>query len=247
MGFIARWKALSKPRAAGSGRIWDNVNTPGSVGGDGVPRGATPTTLVRPRGASANPPVTALPNPEYYLKSGVLPVDPYRVHSEPDHLRPRIPVREPPGTLASGTTYTQSPNSAPGSPLSSIPVAAPVVGGAPTQIRSRDNEYDAGNPVRLQRGTFITPSQQYFDQRTPLPEFATPSVHTNGVTTNIYPVQSGWVQDYVPDPGMGPNEIGVAPPWLLSSPIHSVTKIETVNTTRAAITGAKAPKRQRSG
>src|SRR5205807_6171942 len=85
MGFLSRFKNLSRPRQYGSGGIWDNTNTPGSVGYSASPNQAVhqwyPNYFVPG------------PNPEPYLKTAAWK-NPYRLHSPVDTLQPEIPVRE---------------------------------------------------------------------------------------------------------------------------------------------------------
>lgn len=251
MGFLARCKAIaSRPRVSGYGGLWDNTNTPGSVSAETSM--STPTPLVRPRGYTPNPPVLPLPNPEPYLK-GVSIVSPFRQHSQPDTLQPEVPVKEP-RTTGWGAIYNDPTRStsAPAQVTVQQPTL-PVPGQAPPMTRQRDNEWDAGSYRNLQRFVFAkTASQQYFDQRTPLPEFTTPSVRSNGViagNNSYYPamMQHGWEQPFVPEPGMHFPIVGVAPPTFLSKPIHVVTNVGSVEGHRSPIKNAKAPKRVRSG
>lgn len=142
---------------------------------------------------------------------------PYRLHSPADQLQPIIPVTNP--------------------------MAAPK--GVPARTRIRDVEWDAGNPATLRKPD--QPLQQYFNERIPLQEFTTPSVPAHGVQCNIYPVQSGWEQAFVPQAGMRANDIGIAPPVLLSRPLRSKTLTGSVDGHRSPIKAAKAPTRKRAG
>lgn len=142
---------------------------------------------------------------------------PYRLHSPADQLQPVIPVTNP--------------------------MAAPK--GVPARTRIREVEWDAGNAATLR-----TPDQslqQYFNERVPLQEFTTPSVPAHAVQCSIYPVQSGWEQAFVPSPGMRANDIGTAPPVLLSRPLRSKTLTGSVDGHRSPIKSAKAPMRKRAG
>lgn len=244
MGIIRRLFHMRKPRTAGTGRLWDNVNTPGATGN--VTNMGTPVPLVRPPGFTPNPPVLPLPNPEPYLR-GVSIVSPLRQHAQPDTLQPEIPVKEPRST-GWGAIYNdpQQPGSTAQTTVQQP--AQHVPGQAPPMTRQRDNQWDAGSFRNLQRFVFSeTQSQQYFDQKVPLPEFTTPAVYSHGVQTNIYPGQHGWEQPFVPEPGMHFPEVGIAPPTLLSRPINVRTVTGSVDGHRSPIKSAKAPKRQRSG
>jgi hypothetical protein len=250
MGFLSRVKALyTRPRVSGYGGLWDNINTPGTTSpattmGTNVP-------LVRPKGFTPNPPVLPVPAPEPYLK-GVSIVSPFRQHSQPDTLQPEVPVKEP-RTTGWGAIYNDPKQPASTAQVTVQQPALPVPGQAPPMTRQRDNEWDAGSYRNLQKGTFTTtPSQIYFNQRTPIPEFTTPSVFSNGViagNNSYYPamMQHGWEQPFVPEPGMHFPVVGVAPPTFLSKPIHVVTNVGSVEGHRSPIKNAKAPKRQRSG
>jgi hypothetical protein len=242
MGFIARWKRLNKPRASGSGKLWDNINTPGSVG----PKGTTVTMFTEPTRLNT---FVAGPNPEPYLKTAETK-DPYRVRVPHRVVYPPIATREPTTDVGSGEIYINSQGAVANPKV--LPKAQPLKTIAPSRTRIRDVEFDAGDPVRdLARFQTVTPSQRYFDERTPLPEFTTPSVPSHAVQAGnggIYPttMQRGWYQDYVPDPGMHFPQVGVSPPTLLSAPIRVETISRGGDGYRSAIKNAKAPKRQRS-
>lgn len=143
---------------------------------------------------------------------------PYRQHSRASQLQPVIPVKNP--------------------------MAADR--GTPSRTRIRDNEWDAAEPSTLRipdQG-----SQQYFNERVPLPEFTTPSVYAHQVQCNIYPGQRGWAQSYVPSFGMRANEIGIAQPMKQSRPISATTAITgSIEGHRAPISKGKAPQRKKSG
>lgn len=240
MGFWHRLKFLSKPRSTGSGGLWDNTNTPGSVGFSARDNALLPhySPNVNVRG----------PNPEPYLHTGEWK-DPFRLHAPPDTLLPEIPVKEPRGTPVTGLVYNDpvQPGS-PGQPTVQPAQAAPVIGVAPPQTRQRDLAFDAGSFRNLQRFVFSsTPSQVYFNQRVPIQEYTTPSVPAHAVQTTIYPVQTGWEQAFVPEPGMHFPHVGTAPPTLLSRPLNVRTNVGSVEGKRSPIKNAKAPKRQRSG
>lgn len=204
MGFFARCKFLLQPRRRYTGKIWDNVNTPGSKAF------LTPTTPISSTQAQENF-FTPGPKLEPYLLSGGSK-SPYREHSSPDTLQPVLPVRLPGKTSRTSRT---------------------------------SNVYDAGNPSVLRVPDQA--SQQYFNEKIPLPEFTTPAIFAHAVQCNIYPVQAGWEQAYVPSSGMRQNEVGTAPPTLLSRPIVAKTITGSVSGHRSPIKKVKAPARKRSG
>lgn len=244
MGFFQRLRWLVTPRARGSGNLWDNVNTPGSVGW-----GAAPPHASQAQAWPYDNFFAPGPNPEMYLKEGATYRDPFRLHASPRTLLPEIPVQEPRGSGA--PTYINNTTPSTAQPQA-LPKSLPVRAIASPQTRQRELEYDAGDPRTLQRMVFSsTASQQYFNERTPLPEYTTPSVPTNMViagSNSYFPasMQHGWEQALVPEPGMRMNEVGASPPTLLSRPI-TVNTVQTVGGGRAPIKGAKAPKRKKSG
>lgn len=247
MGLIARLKFLRKPRAQGTGKLWDNVNSPGAVGWSAAPAHSNEAQAWPYRNT-----FFPGPNPEPYLKEGTSADNPFRVHASPRQLQPEIAVREPRGGPLTGLTYNDPVRTAgsPGQPTVQGQ-AAPVIGAAPTQTRQRDLEWDAGDPRTLQRFVFAkTPSQIYFDEKTPLQEFTTPATYTNMVIAGdngYFPSSShtGWEQPFVPEPGMRQNEVGTAPPTLLSRPLN-VRTVQVQQSARAPLK-AKAPKRKRTG
>ena len=248
MGIIKRLLHMRKPRTAGTGRIWDNINTPGATGWSSN-LGTLP--LVRPPGFVPNTPTLPLPNPEPYLK-GTTIASLLRQHAQPDTLQPEVPVKEPRAT-GWGAIYNDPQQPASTAQQTVQQPAQHVPGQAPPMTRQRENQWDAGDSRTLQRFVFAkTQSQQYFDQKQALPEFTTPAVFSNGVIAghNGYfpsPMQHGWEQPFVPEPGMHFPEVGIAPPTLLSRPINVRTVTGSVDGHRSPIKSAKAPKRQRSG
>lgn len=251
MGFFRRFKDLSKPRQFGSGRLWDNTNTPGSKG--------NPSTTATQAGVTTPPDTTAFmhgPNPEQNLQTAEYK-NPFRLQSRYLKLQPEIPVSEP---WATSSTYVQNNNTSTAQIKNQVPIGQ-YVGSikslAPPMTTQRDTLYDDVDYARIQKGTFITPSQVYFNQRDPLPEFTTPSTFTHAViagNNGYYPVESqpGWMQSFVPgSAGVSPRlgdqlEVGTSPPWLLSTPLNvkQITYSE-YDKARAPIK-ATAPKRKRS-
>jgi hypothetical protein len=242
MKFLERWKHLSRHKESYErGRLWDNINSPGGV--------KPPQTSVSTSNSvqARTQAYTPGPNVEYYLKT-TESKNPFRHSTSFNQLQPRISVREP---WAVSSTYIQNT----GKGQTGLPQTTDVHTGtfiaqikalAPPMTRQRDNLYDAANSKTLQRMTFITPSQQYFNERTPIVDFVAPSYYSNQVTTNMYPGQPGWSQMYVPEPGMRPDTVGASPPYQLSTPLNVHTLIQD-NSIRAKVTGAKAPKRKRTG
>lgn len=236
MGFLQRLRNLSRPRQAGTGGLWDNTNTPGSVGYSAAPsdlRGIYPYENSFVPG----------PNPEPYLKTAAWK-DPNRLHARADRLQPRIPVQEPKGTPNAGI-YVQNTSNSTAQQNNLVTPAPPIFTAAPTQTRQRETLYDAANPNVLRIPD--QPLQQYFNQREVLELVPTVTQYQHSVQCQIYPVQHGWGQAFVPEPGMHANQVGTSPPLLLSKPINSVTKTGMVDSKRAPLTGAKAPKRKRTG
>jgi hypothetical protein len=241
MKFLSRLRNLTKhENAYGRGRLWDNINSPGGVK---PPQTSMSTSNSVPARTQA---FTQGPQVEYYLQT-VESKDPFRHSTTFNTLQPRISVREP---WAASSTYIQ--NTAKGQ--TGIPQTSDITKGqyiakikalAPPMTRQRDNLYDAANSATLQRGTFITPSQQYFNERTPIYEFSQPSFYTNQVYANLFPLRQGWQQVYVPETGMRRDEIGVATPYQLSTPLNVTTIIQ--DNYKAPITHAKSPKRKRTG
>ena len=244
MGFLSRFKQASMPRMVGSGKVWDNVNS-GNVGIK--PMGTTVTTSnSTPARTNA---YTRGPNPEPYLGNASYK-DPYRVRTSFDTLQPRIPVREGRNDLWTSVydDPQQQRSSAQTQNLQPNP-NAPGIAFAPTQVRQRDNLYDAGDFRTLQRFVFAyTPSQRHFNERTPLPEFTTPSQYTNRVYTQQAMLKRGWSQAEVPELGPTENVVGVSPAWMLSTPLNVKTRIVgSVEGHRNTLTKVNAPKRKRSG
>jgi hypothetical protein len=242
MKFLERWRHLGRHKASYErGLLWDNTNSPGTV--------HPPQTTVSTSNSvqARTQAYTPGPNVEPYLRTQEAK-NPFRHSASFNQLQPRISVREP---WAVSSTYIQNT----GKGQTALPQTTDVHTGtfiaqikalAPPMTRQRDNLYDAANSKTLQRMTFITPSQQYFNERTPIVDFVAPSYYSNQVTTNIYPGQPGWAQMYVPDPGMRPDIVGASPAYQLSTPLNVHTNIQD-NSIRAKVTNAKAPKRKRTG
>lgn len=251
MGILSRWRFYSRPRQAGTGRLWDNSNR-GAQGNVGPASTTTITDITTPARTNA---YVRGPNPEMYLQSGAWK-DPSRKFSPFQHLQPRVPVSEP---WAVSSTYIQNVNTSTGQPKNQVapgPYVGKIKSISPPMVTQRDTLYDDANFHRLQRFYFAkTPSQQYFDQRTPLPEFTTPSVPTNMViagNNEYFPVESqpGWRQTYVPfaqPRDADQMEVGTSPPWLLSTPLNVKQITYSEYDTRRPLINAKAPKRKRSG
>jgi hypothetical protein len=187
------------------------------------------------------------PNIEPYL--GIAGYeDPFRLHSSYQHIQPEIAVREP---WATSATYTNNVAPSTGTPKTPDVPKGAYVGHvkslAPPMTRQRETLYDAGSFRNLQRFAFAsTPSQRFFDEKAPLPEYTTPAIYTHAVTCNLYPMRQGWEQAEVPEPGMRFNEIGTSPQTLLSAPLK-VTTIIRGGDGRRVNTPVKAPKRKKSG
>lgn len=245
MGFIKRWREASKPRHNGSGRIWDNVNRgTGNVG----PSGTMVTESIS-TAANTNAYVNG-PSPEPYLHSGFVQ-DPFRLQPPYQTLQPEIPVSEP---WAVSSIYIQNVEESSGQfkgQVPPVPYQSPVKSNAPPMVTQRDVLYDAADPDRaLLRFRFITPSQQYFNQRTPLPEFTTPSVPANMViagNNSYYPsdMDRGWNQQFVPEIEPRDIEVGDAPPRLLGKPINAGTIVYSEYDHRAPVK-VTAPKRKKA-
>jgi hypothetical protein len=238
MGFLQRWKNLNRPRNRANGGLWDNINTPGSVGSS--------VTDTESNGVLDAPGNTSQLGPriEPYLLRAATISDPYRSHGPVQNLLPRIPVQEPNGTpdLSTGVRTINAQQQGTAQPLAATSSVL-----ARPQIRMRDVIYDAASPSTLR----IPDSelQQYFNEKEEIQLVPTNTQFAHGVYANIYPVQRGWSQVYVPDPGMRTDAVGIAPPTLLSTPLHVATAQSAVqvNSVRSALTIGKAPKRQKSG
>lgn len=237
MGFFKRWKFLSTPRAQGSGKIWDNTNSPGTNG----------TTLTTMSGNATQETAENYyqpgPNPEPYLRTGESK-NPARLHSHLPIVQPPVPNRVP-STDIGNETYINV--NGPVANPRVVAKARPLKTMAPTFRTIRELEYDGASQRSLQRFNFVTTtSQRYYNERTPLPEFTTPSVLAHEVRTTPLMFRSGWSQAHVPEPGMSVNHIGHAPPWLMSSPMHVTTTSVGNDGHRSPIKNARAPKRIRS-
>lgn len=249
MGFFTRWReANAIIRKKQMDPEFANTIVPTSVG----PKGSTTTygTTTTPANTTAFVPG---PNPEPYLQTGEWR-DPFRVRTPYLHEQPEIPVQEP---WAVSSVYIQNVNTSTGQFKGQVP-PTPQAGRfrsvAPPMTTQRDLLYDAANFHTLQKFTFVTPSQRYFDQRIPLPEYTTPSMPAHSVITGnnqYYPseMQPGWSQSFVPEPGMHFPIFGDSPPLLLSTPLNvrvrQYSTYDTTETRRPLKT--KAPKRHRSG
>ena len=251
MGFLSRWRTINKPRQAGSGRLWDNTNR-GAQGNVGSSSTTTITDITTPARTRA---YTRGPNPEPYLQTRAWK-DPNRLFSPFQHLQPRVPVMEP---WAVSSTYIQNTAQSTAQPRNQVapgPYVGKVKSLSPPMVTQRETLYDDANFHRLQRFYFAkTASQRYFDERSPLPEFTTPSTPTHMViagNNEYFPVESqpGWRQSFVPP--MVPRdetqlEVGTSPPWLLSTPLNVKQITYSEYDTRRPLIQAKAPKRKRSG
>lgn len=188
-------------------------------------------------GQTTPPDTTAFmhgPNPEWYLQTGE-GANPMRTRAPYVTMQPEIPVKEP---WAVSSVYIQNTKQstaqprnqvAPGSYIGNIKALAPPM------TTQRDLLYDDADFHRLQRFYFTkTQSQRYFDQRTPLPEFSTPSQPAHAViagNNEYFPTETkrGWYQSFVPgSAGVSPRnanelEVGTSPPLLLSTPLNVKT------------------------
>lgn len=210
MGFFRRWKQRNRPRRRyGTGKIWDNINTPGSKSF------LAPTSRANTTGPRGNF-YTPGPNPEMNLQAGVSSISPFRYRANAPTDQPIVPVQDRlPGERAPRT-------------------------------QQRETIWDAGNPATLRTSDLA--SQQHFNQVQALPVDAV-LVRANGVQCDIYgtPLQTGWQQVLVPLAGMRENEVGTAPPTLLSRPLKVKMVTGSVEGKRSPIKKAKAPARQRGG
>ena len=229
-------------RMLGTGKLWDNVNSGG--GSVKIPQTSLAGNATTP--ARTNNFVPG-PNVEPYLHTAEWK-DPDRLRTAPNHLQPFVPVQEPRNDLWNSVyddpqqqRSTAQPQNLP------LNLKAPGVAFAPTQVRQRENLYDAGDFRTLQRFAFAhTDSQRYFDQMEPIPEFTTPLRRVHGVYTNQAVLKRGWSQTEVPETGMSANHVGVAPAYLLSTPLRVKTRnTGGIDGHRTAITKANAPKRKR--
>lgn len=251
MGFFSRWRYLNRMEAnAQQGPLFGNTVVPGSNGSNNTTM-ITTTSTVANTGAFVGG-----PNPEMYLKhTGYM--DPNRGRSPDINLQPRIPAREP---WAVSSVYIQSTAQSTGQPRNQVAPGqfqSKIKSMAPPMTTIRDNLYDEADPsIQLWRFHLArTPSQLYFKESTPLPEFTTPSVYAHGVQAGeipggIYPSmsQTGWEQSFVNWSGPRQTEVGQSPPWLLSTPLNVKQRTYTTyDSGHRAPVKAKAPKRHRSG
>jgi hypothetical protein len=227
-------------------RLWDNNS--GAHAGGSNPDVTGITTTSTPAQTQA---FTAGPNPEPYLqtretRSAFRKFVPYL------KLQPEIAVKQP---WAVSSTYIQNTQQSTAQLRGQVPMAAPqgsYRAMSPSQTMQRDLQWDAADSDKtLQRFHFSgTPSQRYFDEKIPLPEFTTPSYYAHSViagNNEYYPVESkrGWYQGFDPGIDMRENDVAAAPPWLLSTPlnVHQITYSEYDH--RQPVVG-KAPKRRKS-
>jgi hypothetical protein len=239
MKFLERWKHLSKHRdSIRRGKLYDNINSPGGVK---PPQTTVSTSNSVPARTQA---FVQGPQIDVYLQTAEWK-SPTRHAVAFNHLQPRIAVKEPWATSSTYIQNTQPQTGIPPSGLTQGQYIAEIKALAPPMTRSRDLLWDAGNSKTLQRMTFITPSQTYFNERTPITDFVAPSYYSNQVTTNIYPLRQGWEQAFVQEPGMRQNEIGIATPYHLSTPLKVTTIIG--ENYKTPVTHAKSPKRKRTG
>lgn len=242
MGFLARAKHAFSPRQAGSGRLWDNTNTPGSI--------RTPQTTMSGNATTANRDNVFVqgPNPEPYLHTGSYK-DPNRLHARFATLQPRVAVIEPKSGLYNTVYDDPQQARSTAQPQNLKPnVGMPGVMFAPAHVRQREQLYDAAQASTIRQAQAWTASQRYFDQKEALPEFTTPSRFSHSVYTNQAQLKRGWYQAEVPESGERRNQVGVAPAVLLSRPINAKTmNVSSMSGHRSPISNAKAPKRVRSG
>lgn len=244
MGFLSRFKqAYRSPRHDGSGALWDNVNS-GNVSKK------TLQTTMSGNATTANRDNVFVqgPNPEPYLRTGSFK-DPDRLHARFIALQPRVSVIEPKSGLYN-TVYDdpQQPRSTAQPQNLTLNPGMPGVMFAPTQVRQREQLYDAAAAATIRTNQSYTPSQVYFNQKEPLPEFTVPSKFSHSVYTNQAQLKRGWYQAEVPEPGERRNIYGSTPPVHLSTPISVKTmNISSMSGHRSPIKNGKAPQRVRSG
>lgn len=252
MGFFSRWKHLSRmEKNARQNPLFANSIVPTSVGSDHV---TMITTTSTPANTGA---YVGGPNPEMYIHSSGY-MDPNRGQAPVITLQPRIPAREP---WASSSVYIQNTKQSTAQPRNQVAPGqfqSKLKSTAPPMTTIRENLYDEADPnIQLWRFHLAhTPSQLYFDEKVPLPEFTTPAVYAHSVQVGeipggIYPSmsQTGWEQSFINWPGPRQNQEGVSPPWLLSTPLNVKQRTYTTydtNTTRQPLK-AKAPKRRKAG
>jgi hypothetical protein len=104
--------------------------------------------------------------------------------------------------------------------------------------------FDEGDPNLLRVPD--QPGQQYFNQKKELPPLRI-FAPAHGVFVPRKKRQSGWMQTFVPDAGRRAVVSGVAPVWLLSTPITNVSKTTSFDSKRAPIANARAPKPKKGG
>lgn len=237
MGLLSRLRYATQPRRWGSGKVWDNTNTPGGKGWSAPPKVATqipqnPNNYVR--GLNPNSPIA--------LAQGVN--NPELLYTQIDILQPIVPWRAPRGPVGTSGTYTQSTPGTPGQPPQPpTGQRIPIVTSAPPTTQEREVDWDTGNPVthRIPDGA----SQQYFNQLVPVQEFHIPFIPAHAVQTPELTMKRGWYQELVPEPGMSANAIGQAPPYYLSKPLN-VRTVYNQDTVHRAPIKATAPKRKRT-
>lgn len=239
MGLLSRWRHLSKPRAWGSGQLWDNTNTPGGKGW------GAPTRVATQIPQNPNNYVRGLnPNSPYHLAQSINPSE--RLYTQIDVLQPVIPWRAPRGPVGTSGTYTQQTPGTPGQPPQP-PTGRrlPIVTSAPPLTEVRDVDWDTGNA--LTHRIPDQPLQQYFNQQVPVVEFHVPLVPAHAVQTPQKTMKRGWYQELVPEPGMSANAVGNAPPYYLSRPLNVKTVVTaTQDSVHRVPIKAVAPKRKRT-
>jgi len=245
MGFIARLTYLMRPRVvAQSGRLWDNVNTPGGVGAP-LTRGSNLLPLIREPGPVSNTPFLPFPNPEFYLHGGGY-ANPERLHGQPDTLTPVIPYRVPTTDIGGTQVYVHARGAVANPTV--LPQAGSLKAVAPSRVTGRDVVYDGATPHTLREPQAYTESQRYFNESDLIPEHSPPSRRIHGVYTAAPLLRAGWSQVMVPEPGMAAPAIGAAPPWFLNREIHATTDLRpSVEGHRSTIKKTRAPKRTRTG
>lgn len=104
--------------------------------------------------------------------------------------------------------------------------------------------FDEGDPNLIRVPD--QPLQQYWNEKKELPALQI-FAPAHGVVVPVARMQHGWEQAYVPQFGRRAAVSGAAPPWLLSTPIMDASKTTGVDSKRAPIVGAKAPKPKKGG
>lgn len=230
--------------------LFGNTIVPSSVGAE-LTTGSTsqvgqPNTRAYTRG----------PNPEPFLQTGESK-DPLRGRAPKQTTQPRIPTLQP---WATSSVYVQNNKQSTGQPRNQVapaPYQSQLKSLAPPMITQRDTIWDDADYNRTQWRFHLafTPSQMYFNQKAPLPEFTTPARYIHGVQAGeipggMYPseMRHGWSQNTVPAFIPRQAEVGDSPPWLLSTPLNvkqrTYSAYDTTETRRPLKT--HAPKRIKS-